>query len=438
VRWAAACYAPQWRVTWRAGFRSSSSSSLLAALASAQQNYKLNGELVAPRPVAGDVDSAAFSPDGSRIVYLADQDTLGKVELFSVPSDGSAPAVRLNGPLEDGGEVPEFRIDSTGQRVVFRVRPTADYQFELHSAPIDGSAGAIRLSKPSTPDEYPLYFELTPDGKRVVYLTSGSTGNSRHRLYSASVDGAEPAVPLTVFPGYVFEFELSPDGERVAFSADVTGNGNLNVYSVRIGGWSAGHAQRLPRPRPVRLSPPESVVFDFLVSPDGARVVFDDSHTDVLYSVPIGGGSPVPLHGPMVTNGRPIDFQVAPGRVVYVADAEEDETFELFSVPIDGSSFPVELHSHPEEDRDVFNDFRITPDGARVVFRADLRANDVRELFVAPVDGSAAAVPVLATPRSIGTWELAGNGTHVAFTSGSTVRRRSSERASTGTRSPCA
>jgi hypothetical protein len=49
---------------------------------------RLNGPLV----VDGDVKSEGlqFSPDGSRVLYHADQETHDVVELFSVPSAGTA------------------------------------------------------------------------------------------------------------------------------------------------------------------------------------------------------------------------------------------------------------------------------------------------------------------------------------------------------------
>ena len=75
---------------------------------------KLNPALVA----GGDVFNRAVSPDGSRVVYSADQQTDGIIELYSVPITGGT-AIKLNGTLVAGGGVgPTFRISPDGSRVV--------------------------------------------------------------------------------------------------------------------------------------------------------------------------------------------------------------------------------------------------------------------------------------------------------------------------------
>ena len=57
---------------------------------------KLNGEL----PSGGNVDSYGlqFSPDGSRVLYRADQDRYRVWELYSVPATGGTP-IKLNSAL---------------------------------------------------------------------------------------------------------------------------------------------------------------------------------------------------------------------------------------------------------------------------------------------------------------------------------------------------
>ena len=54
--------------------------------------------------VGGDVADFVISLDAARVVYRADQQTDGVVELYSVPIAGG-PVTRLNGPLTAGGNV---------------------------------------------------------------------------------------------------------------------------------------------------------------------------------------------------------------------------------------------------------------------------------------------------------------------------------------------
>jgi len=72
-----------------------------AAPARSADPIKLNGPLVA----GGTVSSVglAFSPDGSLVLYQADQDVDNDTEIFSVPSTGGI-STKLNGPLPANGD----------------------------------------------------------------------------------------------------------------------------------------------------------------------------------------------------------------------------------------------------------------------------------------------------------------------------------------------
>ena len=48
--------------------------------------------------------SPQFSPDSSRVLYVADQDTDEVFEIYSVPAGGGTPT-KLNGPLVAEGDV---------------------------------------------------------------------------------------------------------------------------------------------------------------------------------------------------------------------------------------------------------------------------------------------------------------------------------------------
>jgi Tol biopolymer transport system component len=57
--------------------------------------------------VGGPVTKAGFvwAPDSSRLAYVADQATDGVFELFTAPADGSAPSVAVSGAMVDEGDV---------------------------------------------------------------------------------------------------------------------------------------------------------------------------------------------------------------------------------------------------------------------------------------------------------------------------------------------
>ena len=83
----------------------------------AAAGLKLNGAMVA----GGNVGLFLISPDSSRVVYWADQQTATVFELYSVPLGGPAAAgVKLNGALVAGGNVVGFQISPDSSRVVYR------------------------------------------------------------------------------------------------------------------------------------------------------------------------------------------------------------------------------------------------------------------------------------------------------------------------------
>src|SRR6185436_7437864 len=125
-----------------------------------------------------------------------------------------------------------------------------------------------------------------------------------------------------------------------------------------------------------------------LISPDGARVVFLNPNRNELYTVPIEGGSP-PVRLDVLGNS---DLQISPDsqRVVYRARNAALQT-ELRSVLLDGSQAARTLNGPLVSGGGVFG-FAVTPDSARVLYRANQDASGVIELFSVPVDGSAAPV----------------------------------------------
>ena len=62
------------------------------------------------RPIGGDVEDFRITPDGSRALYVADQEIDDLDELFSALTDGSAATVKLNAPL--AADVPAPRDPS--------------------------------------------------------------------------------------------------------------------------------------------------------------------------------------------------------------------------------------------------------------------------------------------------------------------------------------
>ncbi|HEX6885095.1 MAG TPA: hypothetical protein VF530_17105 [Planctomycetota bacterium] len=311
----------------------------------------LSGPLVA----GGDVRSGfQLSPDGRTVVYAADQEDDEVVALYRVPADGSAPPRRLDRAPIDGGDVLDsFRITPDGRRVLYLADRAVDEAFELYAVPSDASAGPVRLSGTLVAggDVQPD-FEVAPDGQCVVYRADAAE-DQRFELYAAPLDGStaprrlnEPLVAggdvLGALSYQPRPLRFTPDSARVVYRADAAVDERVELFSVPLDGSA--------RPLPIAgaQAAGADVLAEFELTPDGASALYlADALADgrfELFTAPLAfPQAACRLSGPLVPGGDVValhsasalvPFALAPGgeAVVYVADQDTDEVFELYLV----------------------------------------------------------------------------------------------------------
>jgi Tol biopolymer transport system component len=139
----------------------------------AAAGVKLNGALVA----GGNVYGFQISPDSSRVVYTANQQTATVIELYSVPLGGPAAAgIKLNGALVLNGNVGGFRISPDSSRVVYTADQETDNVVEAYSVPLGGPAAAgIKINGPLVAGGNVLEYSISPDSGRTVYIADQDT-----------------------------------------------------------------------------------------------------------------------------------------------------------------------------------------------------------------------------------------------------------------------
>src|SRR5262245_590073 len=180
--------------------------------------------------VAGFSADALISPDNRWVVYLADQDTPGVLELYYAPLTGG-PATKLNAPLiSTQTRVSFFQISSDSRWVVYT---TSDFtnpsHAGLYSVPITGGP-VTRLNAAN--EGVDSYFAITPDGRRVVFVTK-----PEREIASVPVRGGAvtklsgPAASSVIF----VRFAISPDSHWVVYSPYDLATASA-LYSVRLTG----------------------------------------------------------------------------------------------------------------------------------------------------------------------------------------------------------
>ena len=136
-----------------------------------------------------ELDRFQISPDGSRVVYTADEWPLYQREMYSVRINGSQ-TVQLNGRLDVSGDVGpifNFLITPENSTVVYTGDLDTPYVYELFRIPITGGS-SIKLSglMPAYADVEWLH--ITPDSSTVFYLSDRVT-DEQVELFGVRLDG---------------------------------------------------------------------------------------------------------------------------------------------------------------------------------------------------------------------------------------------------------
>ena len=77
------------------------------------------------------VNDSSFTPDSVRLVFIADKQTFGVRELYTVPAASGLAPTKLSGTMVAGGGVSQMRLTPDGSRVVLFGDKESDETFEL-------------------------------------------------------------------------------------------------------------------------------------------------------------------------------------------------------------------------------------------------------------------------------------------------------------------
>lgn len=358
--------------------------------------------LSAVRPQSSDsLRPIQITPDSRHVIFSIDQETLGRQEIWSVPIQGPATAAaKLSPPTPLAAEAQGSPVISPGgEHVLFAFGVTGGTR-ELWSAPADGSAPAIRLSPDPPPGATGVGLQRF-SAQRIVFSGDFATAG-RAELWSAPYDGSALATRISgsmTSGGNVVEALFTPDELRVVYQADQRFNEQFELFSVPVTG---------PFSAAERVSPDLVAGGDAdtpQISSDGTRVIFtaDALVNDrvELWSAPLAGpaAAAIRLNEELVANGdvQPLfGFNELDGFVVFRADFQVDERFEVLLVPTAGpASASVNITGSMVAGGDVTG-AAVVPVGSEsyVIAVGDLRIDGKNEFHTAPGDGSGDLTPL--------------------------------------------
>ena len=184
----------------------------------------------------GDVFSFERTPDGNRVVYMADVQN-DRTELFTVPSAGGT-ITKISTPttvFDDGtsSDVIRFAISPDGQRVAYTADTNEWTKYELFGTAITG--GTVTRLSYQMPFDYDVDdFKFSPNSQRIIYR-AGRTAIGLWELYSTPSNRAG-SIRISQATGTVGAFEVTCDSSTVNFLVDLVGGGPYVLYSVPITG----------------------------------------------------------------------------------------------------------------------------------------------------------------------------------------------------------
>lgn len=289
----------------------------------------------------------------------------------------------LNAPLVVGGRVVEL-LPAAGGRVCYRAAQEVPGKVELYSVPDDGSAAPVKLNEPQVNSTDVLQVALTPDGTVALFTQGGGSGN----LVAAAFDGSQAPRLLASAP--VTQFWPLPSGVRVAYARREP-VGFLTRERLSVTGVAG------PAPIDLAVTPPETNPLTFSSGSAIGGVLFTSTHAVFsdyqlgkdgpaefhLSAVPLDGSTPpVRLaHGPAVP-GR--DFAVVGDRVVLVEDG-------VHAVNPDGTG-RIRLTPDGWDDAFGLGSLLVRDAPPAVVFLGRQDGTGLLDLFLAPLDGPAVSL----------------------------------------------
>ena len=352
---------------------------------------------ISPQMPAGrTVSTFKLSPDGTRVVYRADQDSDDVYELYSAPAAGFDPdigswqGVKISHALSGGGQTwADFVITPDSSTVIYRADHDGDGVDHAWRVGINGGASTSITPALNDGDGVVAGIKVSPDGAWVVYLVRVDVGQDRLVVVDTATWSIRMATPTMDVGSRVSGFKISPDSRWVAYLADKDTHGSWELWAQRCDGGTPEY----------KLNPPLAGLDDVQYYQIGAnnRVVFTakaaGESSEQIYAATPGQGSWVNLNRSMVSGGN-VQELGEPARfgrlALYRADQATDNALDLWAVPTSGICPPDRLNNPVSPEHRVTSSW-VCGDQSRVVYISDYTTLHQYELYSTelPIAGSA-------------------------------------------------
>jgi hypothetical protein len=379
-----------------------------------------------------EADSIQISPESTHVVYVGQTSIETYAQLYSAPLATEGQQVQISPVTSTYTSTNNgFVFVEKGDRVVHTMAPTNGNNHQaIWTLSVDGAA-QIQLASELTQQRDIATSGLIPitTSDDVLLFTHFSNGSGE--WFKVPINGGEPTLlTMPEFDLDALDGQLTSDGQdfivrQVKFGSPgiqlwrypVSGEPGIQLLAPEDGIGSPG-VITLPSqgdqmvfstetPRSIysmstsdytmtRLVvedgfDPHQVYPQFKVSEDGEHVVFkaDFDHDDIfdLYSIRTDGSGLIRLNNSSPEFGVITNYHVTANgeRVVYTANHAGTQRMDAYSVPVDGGESRIISGAIEGELSNFGNPLTLSQDGFKALFIVTNRQTESDELYIAPV-----------------------------------------------------
>ena len=327
-----------------------------------------------------------WAPDSSRIAYLADQTTAGVIQLYSNTPDGAENSLLSILPGTDR-DVEDFAWSPNLVNNELLIAYLADQQtldvIELYST-LPNVSSSQKINTGLGPGRNVTVFKWSPDAQQIAFIADKTAGI--FQLYTTFPNTTTDTLvsgSLAVTSD-VLNFKWSPDSDWLAYLVrsalpdyQLLTTRNASLASISISSNIENDADG-----------------NYGWSWDSSLIAFiaDENTVDefeLFTSDPANVSTKARVSGDLVIGGDVIAFKWAPTEllIAYTADQVSNGKFELYTTnpppgiavtPVSGSPFAGDA---------VKDDFQWAPDSSLIAYRADQDTFNQIELYATDPEG---------------------------------------------------
>ncbi len=172
----------------------------------------------------GDFNSdARWSPDGSTLAFLDNPSAPFPSDLVVSAGSAGAQDTVLAFLSPNGRTVTDYAWSPDGQQIAYTSDETTQDTIELYVVNADGSGAATRVSGALATNGDVFDFAWSPAGDSIAYVADQATDTFQHLYVSSATGATNTSISLALNGEEVVDFAWAVDAERIAFSTGPEG-----------------------------------------------------------------------------------------------------------------------------------------------------------------------------------------------------------------------